>query len=67
MRLVRLLSTVGLFFLIFPALPTSLSSAALLPPCAKHQLLVLTSSTQRFAGTSVRAFAPSSNSEDVGW
>ena len=56
MRLIRLLTTVGLVVLILPAISASSSSAASLPPpCASNQMMVLASSTQGFAGTGAMA------------
>ena len=56
MRLVRLIATVGLFFMIFPAISASSSSAASFPPpCASDQLMVLASNTLEAAGTGAMA------------
>ena len=52
MRLIRLLTVVGLLFMILPTVSASSSSAApLSPPCASDQLMVLASNTDGLAGT----------------
>ncbi len=57
MHTVRALSAIGLSCLIFPALSTSPTSAARLPPpCVQNQLVILASGTQGFAGTGAMAF-----------
>ena len=56
MRLVRFIATVGLFFMILPAISVSSSSAASLPPpCVSDQLMVLASNTLGALGTGAMA------------
>jgi hypothetical protein len=56
MRLIRLLTVMGIFFMIVPTVSPSSSFAASLPPaCKSDQLMVLASDTDGFAGTGLIA------------